>query len=109
MKSTQFYIALAAGAACLVLSVILIGLGQSTQHLQQNLQKRQNEIQQEMQQRQMEIQRGKQSDEIGGRLLQDLAAASVKNERIRDMLLKNGYKVTADAAPGQTPATSPTP
>lgn len=112
MKQTQFYIAVALSAVCLVLSLALIAIGQSGQTAQLDLQKRQNEIQIELQQRQAEVNKGAVSDRVGGAILQDLASVALKNAKIKDLLAKHGYNVTAAPSPGPggvTPATSPTP
>ncbi len=107
MKPTQFYIAVALGAICLILSVALVAIGQSTQSVQLDFQKRQSEIQIELQKRQAEVQKGAVSDRVGGAILQDMAVASLKNSKIKDVLMKNGYNVQASASPAASPATYP--
>ena len=118
MKQTQFYIAVALSAVCLVLGLALIAIGQSSQTAQMELQQKQNAIQIELQQRQVEINKGKVSDQVGGAILQDLASVALKNSKIKDVLAKNGYNISAAPSPGTGgtggaggagAATSPTP
>ena len=92
MKPVQFYITVALAAVCLILSIIVIAMGQSTQHLQAQAQDQQNEIN-----------RGNMSQQIGTKILQDMASVSVKNDKMKDVLSRNGYNVTVN------PATSPSP
>jgi len=106
MKETQFYIVVALSAICLVLSLAAIALGQSAQRAQFDFQKRQSEIQIEMQRRQAEVNRGMMSDKIGSAILQDLASVALKNQKIKDLLAKNGYNVSAAPSPGATGTSS---
>lgn len=99
MKPPQFYIAVALGAICLILSITAVVSGQSSQHTQLDFQKRQNEIQVELQKRQAEVQKGQMSDRVGGAILQDMAAASMKNSKVKELLTKNGYNVQASPSP----------
>jgi len=99
MKSIQNFINLALGAACLILSITSIFVGKSTMQAQIDLQKRQNEIQIELQNRQAEVNRGITSDKVGGAILQDMAVASVKNDKIKNVLSQNGYTVSANPSP----------
>lgn len=102
MKQTQFYIAVALSAVCLLLAVVLIALGQSSQSAQLDLQKRQNEVQIELQQRQAEVNKGEVSQRVGTAILQDMASVALKNSKIKDVLAKNGYNVTAAPSPSTT-------
>lgn len=106
MKSLQFYIVLALGALCLILSITVVVVGQMNQHTQLDFQKRQNEIQIEVQKRQAEVQKGAMSDRIGGAILQDMAAASLKNSKIKDVLAKNGYNVQLAPSPSPSATSS---
>ena len=103
MNPSQSKIALFLGALCLILAIITVALGQSSQHTMLSYQQRQNEIQVELQKRQAEVQKGAVSDRVGGAILQDMAAASVKNTKIKDVLAKNGYNVQV-ASPTPSPA-----
>jgi len=82
MKPTQFYIGVALGAACLVLSIASVTMGQSNQRLQT-----------EAQSQQMEINKGNMSQQIGTNILRDMAQSSVKNEKMKAALSKNGFNV----------------
>ena len=86
----QYYISVAASALCLVLSVIVFAVGNSNQSLQAEVQKQQ----QALQTQQEEINAGNQiSQQIGPNLLRDMAASSVKNEKMKALLAKHGYNV----------------
>jgi hypothetical protein len=45
------------------------------------------------------------SQQIGVNLLKEIAAASVKDDKLKDVLAKSGYTVTVNASP--TPSASP--
>jgi hypothetical protein len=107
MKQTQFYIALALAAVCLVLSCTVIALGKSTQSTQMALQKRQGEIQAELQGRQAEVNKGAMSDKVGGAILQEMAAASLKNPKIKEALARDGYNVSANPSPSPGASAAP--
>jgi predicted Holliday junction resolvase-like endonuclease len=105
MKPTQFYIAVALGAICLILSIALIALGQSNQHLQM-----------EAQSQQAEINKGSMSQQIGTNIVRDIAQLSVKNEKLKEVLTKNGFNISvnppagsASPTPGADNSSSPTP
>ena len=96
-----FYISVTASALCLILSIIIFAVGNSNQSLQAEVQKQQ----QALQVQQEEINAGNQiSQQIGPNLLRDMAASSVKNEKMKALLAKHGYNVQVkEPAPG-TPA-----
>ena len=94
MKAPQFYITVALSAICLILSVILIQYGQSSQDLQAKLQAQQ-----------IEINRGAANKQVGTKLVNDMAQISLKNEKIKQVLARNGYTVNAPS-PTPSPATS---
>lgn len=115
MKPSEFLVTLALASICLVLSIAVIWQGQSSISLNASVQSRIAEIQSQAQQRQLEINRGAQSQQIGTNILRDIAAAtynangSVKNEKLKDLLTRNGISVTVNQNP-QNPSTSqPTP
>ncbi len=97
-----FYISVSASALCLVLSIIVFAVSNSNHSLQMQVQKQQ----QALQAQQDEINAGNQiSQQIGPNLLRDMAAATVKNEKMKALLAKHGYNVQVkEPAPG-TPAT----
>ena len=102
-----FYISVAASALCLVLSVIVLAIGNSNQSLQDEVQKKQLALQaqqQALQAQQVEIEAGAQiNQKIGPELLRDMAASSVKNEKMKALLAKHGYNVEVKNTPA--PAT----
>jgi len=93
MKAPQFYITLALGALCLVLSITAIVLGKTNTNLQQ-----QQQVQQE------EINKGNMSIQIGQNMLRDMAEISLKNDKIKQVLARNGYTVNAAPSPTPTPS-----
>jgi signal transduction histidine kinase len=97
MNKTQYYIVVLVGAASLLLSIIFVVLGQSNQRLLLDAQRQQDEIN-----------RGNMSQQIGTNLLKDMAQISVKNEKMKEVLAKNGYNVQVQPAQEQqrTPAQS---
>jgi len=68
--------------ACLILSIYVYSIGQSTRQLRADAQKQQSEIN-----------RGMMSQQVGTNILKDMAAASVSNEKIKTLLSNNGYTV----------------
>ncbi len=105
MKPAQFYSATALSAICLLLSITVIVMGKGSQTAQLHLQQRQSEIQVELQQRQLEVNKGTMSNQVGTSILQDMAASSVNNPRMKEVLAKNGYNVTVN--PESKPSPSP--
>ena len=97
-----YYISLAATGLCLVLSIIIFAVGSSNNSLQIEVQKQQTALQAQ----QEEINAGNAiSQKIGPALLQDMAASSVKNEKMKSLLSKHGYNVQVKDAPASsTPA-----
>ena len=102
-----FYISVAASALCLVLSIVVLAIGNSNQSLQDEVQKKQLALQaqqQALQAQQVEIEAGAQiNQKIGPELLRDMAASSVKNEKMKALLAKHGYNVEVKSTPA--PAT----
>ncbi|MCX6967975.1 MAG: hypothetical protein NTZ46_09420 [Verrucomicrobia bacterium] len=96
MKSLHFYITLALGALCFVLSITSIVLGRSNNNLQ---------LQQQRQQE--EINKGNAALQIGQNMLRDMAELSLKNDKIKQVLTSHG--LTVNVAPTPTPTPAPTP
>ena len=92
MKLPQFIVTVILSLVALILVINLIFMGNNNQKLQANLQ-----------QEQQEINRGSMSQQIGTKMLQDIAQASLKDEALKDVLAKSGYSVN------YTPAASPAP
>lgn len=104
-----FYISVVASSLCLVLSVIVLAIGSSNQGLQEEIQKKQQALQsqqQALQAQQVEIEAGAQiNQKLGPELLRDMAASSVKNEKMKALLAKHGYNVQVKDTPAAgTPA-----
>jgi ribosomal protein L9 len=119
MKSLPSLIATAAAALSLLLGIWLFFLGQTNQGLQNNLQKLQQEAQnqqqsfqlkqQQFQAQQEQINTAQQiSQQVGPALLREMAAASIKNDKIKAILTKHGYNVELKDEPkdGKAPAAS---
>jgi len=102
-----YYISVAASALALVLSIVLFAVGSSNQTLQNEVQAQQVELQKQ----QEEINKGTAiSQQVGPNLLRDMAVASTKNEKMKQLLAKNGYQVNvATPAPGSSPAPAKAP
>ena len=93
-----FFTSVAASALSLVLSIILFAVGLSNQSLQVQVQKQQDEVRKQ----QAEIEKGGEiAQKVGPALLQDMAKSAVKNDKMRELLKKNGYDIKLPAA---TPA-----
>ena len=93
MKALQFFITLALGVLCLALSITTITLGKSN-----------NALQLRQQQQQAEINRGNMSIQVGQNILRDMGELSLKNDKIKQVLARNGY--TVNVTPTATPAPS---
>ena len=92
MKPPQFYATVALGAVCLVLSIAAIVLGQGNQRLQAQLQGAQDEINVAT----ANVQQGQG-------LVRDMAQLSVKNDKIKQALARNGITVNVNASPTPSP------
>ena len=121
MKSVTFLLSTIASGLCLVLGIWLFFVSSSNQSLQGDLQKLQQEMQDQQQlvqgkQQQYQVQQGQISEgnaisqQVGPALLRDMAALSVKNEKMKTLLAKHGYNVEVKAEEGtSTPAATPKP
>lgn len=88
MKVPQFYVSVALGALCVILSITFLLLSKSTQNLQVQIQAQQQEVNQAN-----AIAQHFQS------LASDMVQASAKNDKIKQILAQNGITVNAPAAP----------
>jgi predicted Holliday junction resolvase-like endonuclease len=93
MKPPQFIVAVILSFLPLILVVNIIVMGQKNQTLQAQLQSQQEEIN-----------KGNMTQQIGVNLLKEIAAASVKDDALKDVLSKSGYSVSVNASPTPTPA-----
>jgi len=104
MKHPQFIVAAILSLVPLILVINLIFTGQKNQSLQAQLQAQQEAIN-----------KGSMSQQIGVNLLKEIAAASVKDEKLKEVLTKSGYSVSVtpsapstSASPSASPAATPT-
>lgn len=120
MKSVPFILSTGAAVLCLALGIWLFALGGNSQGLQGELQKLQQEVQnqqqllqakqQQLQAQQEQITAGNTiSQQVGPALLRDMATASVKNEKMKNLLAKHGYNVEVKADEKKAPAPASTP
>jgi predicted Holliday junction resolvase-like endonuclease len=93
MKPPQFIVAVILSFLPLILVVNIIVMGQKNQTLQAQLQSQQEEIN-----------KGNMTQQIGVNLLKEIAAASVKDDALKDVLSKSGSSVSVNASPTPTPA-----
>ena len=98
MKPPQFIVAVILSLVPLILVINLIFMGQKNQSLQANLQGQQEAIN-----------KGSMTQQIGVNLLKEIAAASVKDDKLKDVLSKSGYSVTVNASPAPAASPSATP
>ena len=110
MKIPLFYVSVAASGLSLILSVVLFIFGGIDQGLQVEIQKQQQDLQKQQEQ----INTGNTiSNDVGPKLLQDMARVSIKDEQMKMLLAKHGYTVNykppASPAPGASPAPAATP
>lgn len=99
MKPPLFIVAVVLSLVPLVLVINLIFMGQKNQTLQTQLQAQQEEIN-----------KGTMAQQIGSNLLKDVAQASLKDDKLKDVLSKNGITVKKNESPAPAPqaAASPT-
>jgi predicted Holliday junction resolvase-like endonuclease len=98
MKPPQFIVTVILSLVPLILVINLIVMGQKNQSLQNQLQAQQEAIN-----------KGSMTQQIGVNLLKEIAAASIKDEKLKDVLAKSGYTVTVNASPSPSPSPAATP
>jgi predicted Holliday junction resolvase-like endonuclease len=96
MKPPQFIVAVILSLVPLILVINLIFIGQKNQSLQSQLQAQQEEIN-----------KGSMTQQIGVNILKEIAAGSVKDDALKQVLTKSGYSVTVNPNPSTSPAPSP--
>jgi predicted Holliday junction resolvase-like endonuclease len=98
MKPPQFIVAVVLSLVPLILVINLIFIGQKNQSLQSQLQAQQEAIN-----------KGSMTQQIGVNILKEIAAGSVKDDKLKEVLTKSGYSVTvnASASPSPSPAATP--
>jgi predicted Holliday junction resolvase-like endonuclease len=98
MKPPLFIVAVILSVVPLILVINLIFLGQQNQSLQAKLQAQQEEIN-----------KGSMTQQIGVNILKEIAAGSIKDEKLKEVLNKSGYNVTVNASPSPSPSAAATP
>ena len=93
MTRLQFVLTTILALICVGLSVAAIISARTNQKLQA-----------EIQAQQIEINRGTQSQQIGSNLVRDIAVAATKNDKLKDLLARNGFTLTANPNPTASPA-----
>jgi hypothetical protein len=96
MKPPQFIVAVILSLLPLILVINLIIMGQTNQKYQAQLQAQQ-----------VEINKGSATQQVGVNLLKEIAGASVKDDALKEVLTKSGYKITVNASPSPSPASTP--
>lgn len=92
MKLWQYTTLVVLGAACLGLSVAFVITAKQNMTMQGSIQLRQQQLENSM--------LGQQAQQIANNILQDMAATAARNEAMRDLLAKHGYKVSAAPTAG---------
>lgn len=100
MKIPQFYITVALAAICLALSIAALAYNKSVQDLSKDAQSVQTQIQGQTE----ALNRANGIAQHFQNLATDMANASVKNEKIRQVLAQNDIKVNAPVSATPTPA-----
>jgi signal transduction histidine kinase len=90
----QFFLASLLGIACLGLTVAVIFSARTNQKIQADLQAQQ-----------IEINKGTQSQQIGTNLLRDIAVVAGKNDKLKELLARNGFSLTATQTASPVPST----
>jgi len=95
MKAWQFQVSVILTALSLILAIVVIKTGKTTQGLQIDLQRQQSEINSGLL-----SQRGQQ---LGNSILQDMAVAAARDQQMHKLLGDNGYNITFQQQPAGTP------
>ena len=96
MKPPQFIVAVILSLVPLILVFTLMRMGATNQGLQTQLQAQQEAIN-----------KGSMSQQIASKMLNDIAPASLKDEKLKDVLTKSGITVNVNASPAPSPAGTP--
>ncbi len=94
MNRWQYLTVSALGALSLILSISLIISGESNRSLQAGLQAQQSEIN-----------KGSMSQQVATNLLRDIAGAATKDDKLKELLTRNGFTLTEN--PTASPSPSP--
>ena len=97
MKPPQFIAAVILSFVPLILVITLIFMGQKNQGLQAQAQTQQEEIN-----------KGSMAQQVGQNLLKDIGQASLKDDKLKDVLAKSGFSIKSNAS-SPAPAASASP
>ncbi len=89
MNNWQNTTSVVLGVLALFLTLTLVGIGVSNQYMQKNLQE-------QAQKEQPSINQGQLSQQLGTAIIKDMAASSVNNQRMKDLLAKHGITVNVN-------------
>ena len=84
----EVYITSALAGLSILLVIALFTLNQANQGITRGIQAQQNVINQ-----------GRVGEQVGQAVLRDMAALSVQNQKIKQLLANNGFNVTRNPAP----------
>jgi len=98
MKPPQFIVTVTLSVIPLFLVIYLIVKGPQNQNLQMQVQAQQQEINS-----------GSMAQQIGTSLLKDIGQASLKDEKLKDVLSENGFTIKNSAASPTPSSSSATP
>ena len=90
MKASHFYLTLLIGFISLILSITLVAIDQSNQELLSLTEEQQKSLNQSANQQQ-----------VFQNIIREIAQASTKDERLKELLARHGFNVTNSAASAQ--------
>ena len=96
MKPPQFAVTVALSVIPLILVIYLIVKGPQNQSLQAQVQTQQEEIN-----------KGSMAQQIGTSLLKDIGQASLKDDKLKEVLSENGFTIRNSASPTAPPTATP--
>lgn len=83
MKRSEVFITTSLGALAILLTIALITISQANGSINKALLEQQNVINQ-----------GRVGQQVGQAVLRDMAAVSLQNEKMKEVLAKNGFNVS---------------
>lgn len=89
MKPMEVYITSGLAGLSILLVIALFTLSQANQGITRGIQTQQSIINQ-----------GRVGEQVGQAVLRDMAALSIQNEKIKQLLANNGFNVTQNPAEG---------
>lgn len=92
MNRAQFSLLLVISIACLCLSLVTIVFASQNRKLQESVQAQQTIIN-----------KGALSQQIGAKLLREMAAVAQTDDKMRQLLQENGYNLAVEPGPASRP------